>query len=107
MAEITTTSYDEVLDVNARGTFFVTSEAAKRMIAQEELSVTGRNGTRNIGRGSIVILSSASALWPLPGGTPYNTSKHAAIGITRSASKQTTHMQERILDSSVFLSSRF
>lgn len=56
------------------------------MLSQNPVQVNlGRLGTRDIGRGSIVNVSSAMALVAVPGKAPYATSKHAVTGVTKAA----------------------
>lgn len=62
-----------------------TRAVSKVMLAQEPRSVKTRNGTRDIGRGSIVNIGSANSYAALPGKVAYMTSKHAMMGITKTA----------------------
>jgi len=62
--------FDLVYSVNARGTFLCSQAAAKQMVKQEK-------------GGSIICIASASGKKPDPGGTAYNSSKSAVIGLTR------------------------
>jgi len=62
--------FDLVYDVNVRGTFLCSQAAAKQMVKQ------GKGGC-------IISISSASGKKPDPGGTAYNSSKSAVIGLTR------------------------
>lgn len=56
------------------------------MQSQEPVSVDlGRHGHRDVGRGSIVNVSSAMALVAVPAKAPYTTSKHAVTGVTKAA----------------------
>ncbi|KAH9988704.1 NAD(P)-binding protein [Xylariaceae sp. FL0662B] len=76
--------YDRVLGINTKNVFLVTRAVAKVMQAQEPREITlGRHGTRGLGRGSIVNVSSGLALCAVPHKVPYTTSKHAITGITR------------------------
>jgi len=85
--------YDRVLGINTKGNFLVTRSVGKAMLAQEPVTVDlGRRGrlsdgmrTRDVGRGSIVNISSAMALVAVPGKAPYTTSKHALTGVTKAA----------------------
>lgn len=59
---------------------------AKVMAAQEERSYQSRRfGERSLGRGSIVNLGSANSHVGAPGMMSYVASKHAIIGITKTA----------------------
>jgi len=62
--------FDLVYRVNVRGTFLCSQAAAKQMVKQEK-------------GGSIICIASASGKKPDPGGTAYNSSKSAVIGLTR------------------------
>ena len=62
--------FDLVYSVNVRGTFLCSQAAAKQMVNQ------GKGG-------SIICIASASGKKPDPGGTAYNSSKSAVIGLTR------------------------
>ena len=62
--------FDHVYSVNVRGTFLCSQAAAKQMVNQ------GKGG-------SIISIASASGKKPDPGGTAYNSSKSAVIGLTR------------------------
>ncbi|KAI1498149.1 hypothetical protein F5X99DRAFT_394395 [Biscogniauxia marginata] len=59
---------------------------AKVMSGQEPLTYTSsRHGTRSLGRGSIMNLGSINSYIAAPGMAPYIASKHAVVGITKSA----------------------
>ena len=62
--------FDLVYRVNVRGTFLCSQATAKQMVKQEK-------------GGSIICIASASGKKPDPGGTAYNSSKSAVIGLTR------------------------
>ena len=68
--EFPLTDFELVYDVNVRGNFLCSQAAAKQMISQ------GHGGC-------IISMSSASGKKPDPGGTAYNSSKSAVIGLTR------------------------
>ncbi len=63
-------NFNEVLDLDVRGVFFC---------CQEEIKAMHQNGS-----GTIVNVSSTSGILGNPGITPYNTSKHAVLGLTKS-----------------------
>ncbi|KAI1417810.1 NAD(P)-binding protein [Hypoxylon sp. FL1857] len=78
--------YDRVLGINTKGVFLVTRAVARVMKSQERVSVDlGRHGSRDVGRGAIVNVSSAMAFVAVPGKVPYATSKHAITGTTKAA----------------------
>lgn len=68
--DFTLKDFDLIYRVNVRGTFLCSQAAAKQMVKQEK-------------GGSIICIASASGKKPDPGGTAYNSSKSAVIGLTR------------------------
>ncbi|GAW19869.1 hypothetical protein ANO14919_093600 [Xylariales sp. No.14919] len=84
--QTTLEDYDRVLGINAKGPFLVTRAVGRAMLSQEPAQADfGRLGLRDIGRGSIVNVSSAMALVAVPAKAPYTTSKHAVTGVTKAA----------------------
>ena len=77
-----TETWRRILDVNLDGTFWTVRAAAKIMLEQEPLSA--REG-RAPQRGSIVNLSSILGLVGLGSTAAYVASKHAVLGLSRSA----------------------
>lgn len=77
--------WQRVLDINLNGTFFVLRAAAKIMLQQDPiLSIIDG---RQLQRGSIVNLGSVQGYIATPLSTSYVTSKHAVIGLTKTASE--------------------
>jgi len=74
LEEITADQWRMVVDVNLTGMFFCIQQAFRVMKAQSP------QGGRIINNGSI------SAYTPRPMATPYNATKHAVLGLTKSAS---------------------
>ncbi|KAI1392345.1 NAD(P)-binding protein [Hypoxylon trugodes] len=82
--ETTPEDYDRVLDINTKNIFLVTKAVVKVMQNQQPTQNNlGRHGIRDLGRGSIVNISSVMAFGAVPHKLPYTTSKHAITGITR------------------------
>ena len=77
--------YDRVMRINATGSFLCTQALCRAMQGQEPRSVVTRNGTRDIGRGSIVNVASAMSYAAVPGKVAYTAAKHALLGITKTA----------------------
>ncbi|ORY09576.1 hypothetical protein BCR34DRAFT_665425 [Clohesyomyces aquaticus] len=78
--------FDRVLNVNAKGAYLVSKAVAVVIAVQEPVKVsTKRFGERTLSRGAIVNVASAMAFGAVPGKTPYITSKHALLGITRAS----------------------
>ena len=78
-AEITPEAWDEVMAVNVRGVFLTAREGAKRMMAA---------GSRESGRGRVVLIASIGAHKVLPGLTAYCTSKAAVAMMGRSLARE-------------------
>jgi NAD(P)-dependent dehydrogenase (short-subunit alcohol dehydrogenase family) len=68
--DVTMAEWDALMDVNLRGTFFLTQQAGRRMIAQ------GRGGC-------VVNIASTYALVGAPERSTYGISKAALVGMTR------------------------
>jgi NAD(P)-dependent dehydrogenase (short-subunit alcohol dehydrogenase family) len=80
-----TEDWKRVLDVNLTGTFFVLRESAKIMLKQDHIK-SSLNG-RELQRGSIITFGSIQAVVGITLSTAYTASKHAILGLTRSASE--------------------
>lgn len=80
-----TEEWQRVLDININGTFFVLRAAAEIMLKQEPIISTVDG--RPLQRGSIVNFSSIQGVVGITLSTAYTTSKHAIIGLTRTASE--------------------
>ena len=80
-----TTEWQRVIDINLNGTFYMLKAVAKIMLAQEPI-VSTING-RPLQRGSIVNFASIQGFIATPLSTSYVTSKHAVIGLTKTASE--------------------
>lgn len=72
VAEQTEENFDEIFSLNVKGLF---------LTLQTELQQMVRQGTG----GSIVNMASVGGMLAAPGASPYIASKHAVIGLTRSA----------------------
>ena len=80
-----TSDWKRVLDINLTGAFFVQKAAAQIMLKQDPIlsSIDGRP----LQRGSIVNFGSIQAVAGVSLSTAYTASKHAILGLTRSASE--------------------
>lgn len=78
-AEITVEAWDEMMAINVRGVFLTAREGARRMMAA---------GSKDTGRGRIVLVSSIGAQKVLPGLTAYCTSKSAVLMMGRSMARE-------------------
>ncbi|HYT14237.1 MAG TPA: SDR family NAD(P)-dependent oxidoreductase [Candidatus Nitrosopolaris sp.] len=70
--EFTDESWDKILNVNLRGTWYLVQEAARAMVGA---------GTR----GAIVVTASTNAFQPEAGGLAYNTSKSGQVAVMHTA----------------------
>ncbi|KAG9231660.1 hypothetical protein BJ875DRAFT_429301 [Amylocarpus encephaloides] len=77
--------FKKMLNVNTTGTFIVTRAMSAIMKTQELRLVDSCSPGRGATRGSIVNLGSASSFVATPNMIQYTVSKHAVIGITKSA----------------------
>ncbi|KAJ5132048.1 hypothetical protein N7448_006206 [Penicillium atrosanguineum] len=89
-----TADWQRILDVNLNGTFYVLRAAARIMLKQEPIRsvIDGRP----LQRGSIVNFSSIQGLVGITLSTAYTTTKHAVIGLTRTASEDYANKGLRI-----------
>jgi len=78
-AEITADAWDEVMAINVRGVFLTAREGAKRMMVA---------GSRESGRGRIILVASIGAVKVLPGLTAYCTSKASVVMMGRSLARE-------------------
>jgi NAD(P)-dependent dehydrogenase (short-subunit alcohol dehydrogenase family) len=78
-ADIAAEAWDEVMAVNVRGVFLTAREGARRMMAA---------GSRESGRGRIILIASIGAHKVLPGLTAYCTSKAAVAMMGRSLARE-------------------
>jgi NAD(P)-dependent dehydrogenase (short-subunit alcohol dehydrogenase family) len=72
-------AFDQIMAVNCRGVFITAREAARRMKAA---------GSRETGRGRIVLMSSMGAHTVLPGLTAYCASKAAVVMMGKSLARE-------------------
>lgn len=81
--ECSTANFDRVIAVNLRGVFLCMREELRQMVKQE----TG---------GVIVNTSSVAGLIGLPGIPAYDASKHAIVGLTRTAALEYAQQKVRV-----------
>jgi len=72
IAEQTEENFDEIFSVNVKGLFLTLQAELQQMVRQGE-------------GGSIVNMASVGGMLATPGASPYVASKHAVIGLTKSA----------------------
>jgi len=81
--EVTDASWDRILNVNLRGTWYLVQEAARAMV---------RLGVR----GAIAITASTNAFQPEAGGLCYNTSKSGQVAVMHTAALELTRHGVRV-----------
>jgi NAD(P)-dependent dehydrogenase (short-subunit alcohol dehydrogenase family) len=85
VAEANVADFKRLVDVNINGTFFVTSIMSATMKAQDAVPVSESEPERGLTRGCMVNMASISSYISVPSMVQYTTSKHAVLGITRTA----------------------
>jgi NAD(P)-dependent dehydrogenase (short-subunit alcohol dehydrogenase family) len=81
--EVTDASWDRILDVNLRGTWYLVQEAGRAMVHQGI-------------RGAIAITASTNAFQPEAGGLCYNTSKSGQVAVMHTAALELTRHGIRV-----------
>jgi len=71
--EVTEEEWDRVLDIDLKGSFFLTQFAARQMVAQRPAG------------GAIVQIASVHTLAAVAGAAPYDAAKHGMVGFTKAA----------------------
>lgn len=80
-----TSDWQKVMQINLDGSFFVLRAASRIMLEQER--IVSRIDGRPLQRGSIINVASIVGVVGVARWTAYTTSKHAVIGLTKSASE--------------------
>lgn len=86
-----------MLDVNVVGSFLVTLSVG-RVMKEQDFTPCTQSPERAVTRGTIVHLGSGAAYTAAPGQCPYTVSKHAVLGLSRSAGKPLKLSDEAFLD---------
>jgi NAD(P)-dependent dehydrogenase (short-subunit alcohol dehydrogenase family) len=81
--EMHAAQWDEVLNVNLKGTFFCTQAAARQMVARGQ-------------GGAVINLASGAAFRSSPRGVHYVSSKAGIVGFTRAAALELAHYRIRV-----------
>ena len=71
--EVSEAEWDRVLDIDLKGSFFLTQYAARQMVAQRPAG------------GAIVQIASVHTLAAVAGAAPYDAAKHGMVGFTKAA----------------------
>lgn len=79
--------FDQLYDINLRGTINCLQVVARVMQAQSPRTVSSRNRLKYIGRGVIINLGSVHSYVAVRNIANYTVSKHAVLGLTKSAGR--------------------
>lgn len=79
--------WERVNRVDVHGILYCMQAVGKAMKLQQRIMFPGRDRLRDGGKGSIVNIGSIHSFLSAPGTAQYTTSKHAMLGLTRSAGK--------------------
>jgi NAD(P)-dependent dehydrogenase (short-subunit alcohol dehydrogenase family) len=71
--DVTEAEWDRVVDIDLKGSFFLTQFVARQMLAQQPCG------------GSIVQIASVHTLASVAGAAPYDAAKHGMVGFTKAA----------------------
>ncbi|KAI3327033.1 short-chain dehydrogenase/reductase SDR [Xylariaceae sp. AK1471] len=96
VASVNEEEYDYLHDVNAKGILHCLQEEIQMMKSQEPQSAEGRSGPRSVGPGSIINITSLSAVSATAKSTTYVASKFAAQGIIKCAALENRSIGLRI-----------
>ncbi len=77
--DVSVEEFDKVMAVNVRGAFLTAREGARRMIAA---------GSKNTGRGRVVLIASIGATYVLPGLAAYCASKAAVLMLGKAMARE-------------------
>ncbi|KAJ5646571.1 hypothetical protein N7490_002943 [Penicillium lividum] len=77
--------YDKILEINTKGIMICMQEQIQAMQKQGATCTPGINDPRRAQRGSIINIASVTGFAGLQNMMPYNVSKHAVLGLTKSA----------------------
>ncbi|KAJ5717727.1 hypothetical protein N7488_003373 [Penicillium malachiteum] len=77
--------YEKILEINTKGTLICMQEEIAAMQKQSPVCTPGITNPRRAQRGSIINIASITGIAALQNMMPYNVSKHAVIGLTKSA----------------------
>ena len=95
-AEYPHDDYDRVLNVNTRGVLLCMQEEIKVMQKQMPQTTPGVTHPQRAQRGAIINIASVTGLAAIQNILPYNVSKHAVIGLTKTAALDHGYQQIRI-----------
>ena len=95
-AEYPHEEYDRVLNINTRAVLLCMQEEIKAMEKQMPQGTPGVTSSQRAQRGAIINIASVTGLAAIQNIMPYTVSKHAVIGMTKSAALDHGYQQIRI-----------
>ncbi|KAI1098586.1 NAD(P)-binding protein [Jackrogersella minutella] len=96
VAEASFAEFQTLLSVHVNGTFLVTSKSLAVMKTQDLKQIDVNSPRLGGTRGSIIILGSVTSLFPPQHMVQYSTSKHAVLGISRTAALENAPLGIRV-----------
>ena len=84
-------AFRDIIDINVQGTFLILRAVTAAMTRQVARPVDLTTPARGKTRGAIVNLGSMASLFAVPQSPHYVASKHAVVGLTKSAGKLGQH----------------
>ena len=88
IAEADVSEFESFFNVNVKGSLLFVKAVSRVMKQQMPRQCRGRTGSRDLGRGVIINVASCSSFVPTLGIVQYTSAKHALMGITKNAGKQ-------------------
>lgn len=85
LENISMEEWERVNRINVHGVLHCVQSVGKVMKSQPRTTHPGRNRQRDGGKGSIVNIGSIHSFLSAPGTAQYTSSKHAMLGLTKSA----------------------
>ncbi|CAF9933293.1 hypothetical protein IMSHALPRED_009131 [Imshaugia aleurites] len=96
VADQSFSDFDAVMAVNCKGTYHCVHSEIAAMKEQEPRAVSEHDPKRGDTRGSIVNMASLASYAAMPGSSAYVASKHAVLGLTKTAALEYVRYSIRV-----------